>query len=171
MISQNRADRYASISVLLADVEARERIQGAESKACELDNRTEELFEVSVVSKEWIEPNLIFNLNMTPDRRWAEAFRSYTGTTSFSTDGFRLDPQYFTVSGSQIIVPNTRGDKGHLADACQAMPSYVRWANEVMERRFEKESREAHEALVRAREEEIKRRESSADINNFLASL
>ena len=171
MISQNRADRYESISVLLADVEARERIQGVESRTRELDNRTEEPFEVLVVSKEWVEPNLVFNLNMVPDRRWAEAFRSYTGMTSFSTDGFYLDPQHFIVSGSQIIVPNTRGDKRHLTDACQAMPSYVRWANEVMGRRIEKESREAHEALVRAREEEIKRRESSADINSFLASL
>lgn len=71
-------------------------------------------------------------LNMVPDRRWAEAFRSYAGMTSFSTDGFYLDPRHFIVSGSQIIVPNTRGDKRHLADACQAMLSYVRWANEVM---------------------------------------
>lgn len=171
MISQNRNDRYESISVLLADVEAGRKIQGIESRACELDNRTEESFEVSVVSKEWIEPNLIFNLNRAPDRRWAEVFRSYTGTTSFSTDGFYLDPQHFTVSGSQIIVPNTRGKREHLADACQAMPGYVHWTNEVMRRRIEKESQEAHEALVRAREEEIKRRESSADINNFLASL
>lgn len=171
MISQNRDDRYAGIAALLADVEARERIHGIENKTREFESHAEEPFEVSIVGKEWIEPNLIFKLNMTPDRRWVEIFKSYTGTTSFCTDGFNLDPKCFAVSDGQIIVPKTRGNKRHLADACQAMPGYVRWANEAMKQRIEKENQEAREALVRAREEEIKRRENSAEVNSFLASL
>lgn len=171
MISQNRDDRYEGISILLADVEARERIQGIEDKTREFEGRTEEPFEVSIVGKEWIEPNLIFTLNVDPDRRWVEAFKSYAGPTSFCTDGFNLDPKYFTVSDGRIMVPKTRGVERHLVDACQAMPDYVNWANEVMKKRIEKEDQEAREALVRMREEEIRRRESSAEINNLLASL
>ncbi len=40
-----------------------------------------------------------------------------------------------------------------------------------MRKRLEKERRETHEALVRAREDEIRRQESSADINSFLSTL
>lgn len=171
MISQNRDNRYEGISILLADIKARERIQGIENETREFENQAQEPFEVFIVSKEWVAPNLIFKLNMAPDKNWTQIFRSYTGATSFCTDGFRLDPQYFTVSGDEISVPNTRGNKRHLKEACEAMPGFIHWTNEVVKQRIEKDHREAHEALVRAREEEIKRRESSADINSFLATL
>lgn len=38
-----------------------------------------EPFEISIVSKEWIEPNLVFKLNMSPGADWEQAFRSYMG--------------------------------------------------------------------------------------------
>lgn len=75
------------------------------------------------------------------------------------------------MNGDKILVPNTHGDRGHLADACKEMPRFIDWANEVMRKRLEKERRETHEALVRAREDEIRRQESSADINSFLSTL
>lgn len=171
MIAQNRNDRYESIPVLIADIMARKKIKGIEDKAFELKSQVTEPYEVSLVGKEWVEPDLVFKLNVAPNREWEQCFRSYSGTTSFCTDGFVLDPKHFTITGDKIHVPKTRGDKDHLADACNAMPEYIRWANEVMKQRMEKEQREAHEALVRARESEIKKRESSADINSFLDTL
>lgn len=171
MISQNRDDRYEDVSILLADIEARKKIKGIEDKTFEFESRVIEPSEVSLVGKEWIDPDLVFKLNFVPSREWEQCFRSYSGPTSFCTDGFFLDPKCFTISGNEIRVPSTRGDKGHLADACKAMPDYIHWANEVMKQRVEKENREAHEALVRARENEIKKQESNADINSFLSTI
>lgn len=171
MIAQNRLDRYEGISILLADIEARKRIKGIESQTLEFESQVTEPFEISIVGKEWIEPYLVFKLNIVPSREWEQCFKSYSSTTSFSSDGFYLDPKRFMISGNEIRVPNTRGDKGHLAEACNAMPGYIRWANEVMKQRMEKEQREAHEALVRERENEIKKRESSVNINSFLDTL
>lgn len=171
MISQNQDSRYEGIPILLADIEARKNIEKIEDEVLEFEACVPEPFEISIVSKEWIEPNLVFKLNMSPGADWEQAFRSYMGVTSFSTDGFFLDPQRFTVNGDKILVPNTHGDRGHLADACKEMPRFIDWANEVMRKRLEKERRETHEALVRAREDEIRRQESSADINSFLSTL
>lgn len=171
MIAQNRNDRYESLSVLIADIVARKKIKGIEDEALKFNSQAIEPFEISLVGKEWVEPDLVFKLNVTPSREWEQCFKSYTGTTSFCTDGFELDPKRFTITGDKILVPKTRGDKNHLTDTCNAMPEYIRRANEVLKRRIEKEAQEAHDAMVQARINEIEKRESSADINRFLAAL
>ena len=83
MITQNRNDRYESISILLADLEARKRIKGIEDKTVEFESHATELVEVLLVGKEWIDPNLVFRLNIAPGSDWEQCFKSYSGTTSF----------------------------------------------------------------------------------------
>lgn len=125
----------------MADIKARKKIKGIEDEAFELESRVAEPFEVALIGKEWIDPNLVFKLNIAPGRDWEQCFRSYSGTTGFCTDGFRLDPKCFTISGNKILVPNAHGDKNHLTDVCNAMPGLILQANELMKHRIEKRIR------------------------------
>lgn len=170
MISQNRDSRYESVSVLLADIVARERIKGIGEKSLVAEAVSRKTTDIAIIGKEWVEPDLIFRLNAKPEEKWKEIFRSHS-YDSFDTDGFCMGPKYFVVNDDAIIVSKTRGDKDHIAEVCRAMPGFIDWANEMMEKRIQKEEREERARLVRIREEEDRKRENSAEINSFLATL
>ena len=170
MISQNKDDRYESVSVLLSDIEARRRIKGLDDERTAFEKSSQKPFNYSIVSKEWDGSNLVFELNGVPDRDWAGIFHSHS-YDSWCTDGFYLGPKYFQVVKNKILVPKTRGDKRHIAEVCELMPGFIDWTNRMMRQRVAKEEKEAYERMVRAREEEIKMCEDNADINSFLATL
>lgn len=170
MISQNKDDRYESVSVLLSDIEARRRIKGLDDERVAFKKSSQKPFNYSIVSKEWDGSNLVFELNGVPDRDWAGIFHSHS-YDSWCTDGFYLGPKYFQVVKNKILVPKTRGDKRHIAEVCELMPGFIDWTNQMMRQRVAKEEKEAYERMVRVREEEIKMREDNADINSFLATL
>lgn len=176
MISQRAEDRYANIEAVLLDIEA----SSAEAKAaeeatriCDYDPPKGELG-LSILSKHWDDGILTFVMSGHLEGDWLRILQSY-GNTSFTTDGFYLDPNRFQYSEDSIIVPKVGYDKSRVRDAVSYVEKAVSWANENYARYVESLRRRVHDELVNRRRAELehakKNAEASRAINDMLANL
>ena len=176
MISQSPEKRYASIEAVLLDVEA----SSAEAKAaeesareCDYDSPKAEPG-LSIVSKHWNDGILTFVMSGRPEGDWLRVLQSY-GKTSFTTDGFFLDPKRFRYSEDSIIVPNAGYDESRVRDAVFYVNEMVSWANDNYARYVEAERRRAHDELVNRRRAKLEHAKKNAEagrkINDMLANL
>lgn len=176
MISQSPENRYANIEAVLLDVEASSaETKAAEESACarEHDSPIEE-HGLNVLSKHWDNGEMIFTMSERPGGDWLRVLREF-GKTSFTTDGFRLDPNRFQYDDDRIIVPNVGYEESRALKAVSYVEEMVNWANDKYVQKVEAERRRAHEELVRKRRAELERAKKNAEasrkINEMLANL
>ena len=109
-----------------------------------------------------------------PEGDWLKVLQSY-GETSFTTDGFYLDPKRFRYSEDSIIVPNVGYDESRVRNAVSYVEEAVSWTNDHYVRYVEAERRRAHDELVNQRKAELehakRNAEASRTINDMLANL
>ena len=66
---------------------------------------SDEVTVIRIVGKRWEKGSLLFEMSGALQGRWLDVFKSY-GQTSICYDGFYLDPQRFSYSGSILTVLN-----------------------------------------------------------------
>lgn len=176
MISQSPEDRYANIEAALLDVEA----SSAEAKAAEESTQAYDYYPprvelgLSILSKRWDDGILTFVMSGRPEGDWLKVLQSY-GETSFTTDGFYLDPKRFRYSEDRIIVPNVGYDESRVRNAVSYVEEAVSWTNDHYVRYVEAERHRTHDELVNQRKAELehakRNAEASRTINDMLANL
>lgn len=176
MISQDPADRYASVGAVLLDIEALSSSADAEAAerraaAAAVD---EDMTAVRIIDKHWEDGAIVFDMSDGFVRQWLDVFKSY-GRTSFCTDGFYLDPMHFGYEGSKLTVPKVGYDEDRAKDAVEYVSRVVDWANGEYGRKVRAQRERDYNEELRKRRAELEKARKDAElggaINDMLAGL
>ena len=177
MIAQNPSDRYANIDSMLLDVEVLSKAANAELVSKQLEELifdSSDVLEMRIINKKWDDGAIYFEISDDLCGQWLTSFKSY-GHTSFCTDGFHLDPNWFEITGRIIKVFDVGYNKERARDTVEYVSNAVTWANNEYVRMVNNERKRAHEEEVKNRKAELDRANKNAkfsrDINDMLAQL
>lgn len=177
MIAQNPSDRYANIDSMLLDVEVLSKAADAELASKQSEESivdSSDVLEMRIINKKWYDGAIFFEMNDDLHGQWLTIFKSYEHT-SFCTDGFHLDPNWFEITGRIIKVFNVGYNKERAKDTVEYVSNAVTWANNEYVRMVNNERKRAHEEEVKRRKVELDRADKNAkfsrEINDMLAQL
>lgn len=177
MIAQNPSDRYANIDSMLLDVEVLSKAADAELASKQSEESivdSSDVLQMRIINKKWDDGAIFFEMNDDLRGQWLTIFKSYEHT-SFCTDGFHLDPNWFEITGRIIKVFDVGYNKERAKDTVEYVMNAVTWANKEYARKVNYERKRAHEEEVKRRKIELDRADKNAifsrDINAMLAQL
>ena len=176
MISQDPEERYSTLDAALLDVKARSKMAASEAMIQDtLSSEPEDdIAVVQVIGRHWENGAVLFALSDKPEDLWLHIFKGY-GQTSFSTDGFYLDPKKFQYSSSTIAVPKVGYDKTRAKQAAEYIDQVVGWANSEYARKIKFDRQRDYEESLNKRRAELERARKDAElggaINDMLAGM
>lgn len=177
MIAQNPSDRYANIDSMLLDVEVLSKAADAELASKQSEESivdSSDVLQMRIINKKWDDGTIYFEMSDDLHGQWLTIFKSFRHT-SFCTDGFHLDPNWFEITGRIIKVFNVGYKEERAKDTVEYVTNAVTWANNEYVRMVNNERKRAHEEEVKRRKVELDRADKNAkfsrDINEMLAQL
>lgn len=177
MIAQNPGDRYANIDSALLDIEVLSKAADAKLASKQSEESIvdpPDVLQMRIANRKWDDGTIYFEMSDDLHGQWLTIFKSYRHT-SFCTDGFHLDPNWFEITGRIIKVFNVGYSKERARDTVEYVSSAVTWANNEYVRLVNNERKRAHEEEVKNRKAELDRANKNAkfsrDINDMLAQL
>lgn len=177
MIAQDPSDRYVNIDSVLLDIEVLSKAADAELASKQSEESivdSSDILQIRITNKKWDDGAIYFEMSDDLHGQWLTIFKSYS-LTSFCTDGFHLDPNWFEITGRIIKVFDVGYNKERARDTVEYVSNAVTWANNEYVRMVNNERKRAHEEEVKRREAKLDRADKNAefsrDINDMLAQL
>lgn len=177
MIAQDPCDRYVNIDSVLLDIEVLSKAADAELASKQSEESivdSSDILQIRITNKKWDDGAIYFEMSDDLRGQWLTIFKSY-GQTSFCTDGFHLDPNWFEITGRIIKVSDVGYSKERAKETVEYLSKVVTWANYEYARMVNNERERAHEEEVKKRKAELDRADKNAkfsrDINDMIAQL
>lgn len=177
MIAQNPDDRYPNVDSVLLDIEVLSKAVDAKFASEQSEESIvdpSDVLQIRITNKKWVDGTIYFEMSDDLHGQWLTIFKSFRHT-SFCTDGFHLDPNWFEITGRIIKVFNVGYNKERAKDTVEYVSNAVTWANDEYVRMVNNERKRAHEEEVKRRKAELDRADKNAkfsrDINEMLAQL